>query len=348
MRLLRRNKTKLDYILFEATQQCNLNCLYCYNHWKRDNTANGIIEEGYVQSVKTLKKLVETTTVKHITFTGGEPFLAERIREQILFCRMKNISVSVITNGNASSAEELMQLIRIGVQLFELPVHSPSPSIHDQMTGVLGSWKKSTETIWTILQLGGRVVPVIVVTRLNYHKIGETLEFIHSLGISRVMLNRYNIGGSGVRNPQRVVPNKEQLNEAFQQANEMVPKLHLILSSNVCTPHCIIDPANYRNITFTNCSSDISKRPLTLTTKGELRFCNHSPRVLGNIFEQPINQILKEQTVKNEFEKQPEYCLGCPKFEKCLGGCRAAAEQAGKTLSDVDPLVEIENLVEIS
>ncbi|HPS13034.1 MAG TPA: radical SAM protein, partial [Prolixibacteraceae bacterium] len=128
MRLLRRNKTKLDYILFEATQQCNLNCLYCYNHWKRDNTANGIIEEGYVQSVKTLKKLVETTTVKHITFTGGEPFLAERIREQILFCRMKNISVSVITNGNASSAEELMQLIRIGVQLFELPVHSPSPS----------------------------------------------------------------------------------------------------------------------------------------------------------------------------------------------------------------------------
>jgi radical SAM protein with 4Fe4S-binding SPASM domain len=343
-----KNKVNLKYILFEVTQQCNLNCIYCYNHWKREGIESEKTEESYNQSLKTLKKLYQTTNVKHITFTGGEPLLAERLRELVLFCRLKGTSVTIITNGNTGSAEEFLQLIRIGVQLFELPVHSPSPSVHDRMTRLLGSWKKSTETIRFITKTGGSVVPVLVVTKYNFDKVGQTLEFIHSMGFNRIMLNRYNIGGRGVDNPEKVLPTKEQLNEAFKQANETAHRLKITISSNVCTPHCIIDPNEYRNIGFTNCSSDISKRPLTLSTSGDLRFCNHSPNVLGNIFDQPVVTILLNEKVKTEFEKRPEFCFECMKYAKCLGGCRAAAEQIGKTFSDVDPLAEMENKFEIT
>ena len=339
----KKNKAHLNYILFEVTRQCNLNCIYCYNHWKRDAIEIEKVEESYDQSLKTLKKLYQTTNVKHITFTGGEPLLAERFRELVLFCRLKGTSVTVITNGNTGTAEEISQLISIGVQLFELPVHSPSPSLHDRMTGLLGSWNKSTDTIRFITKMGGYVVPVLVVTKYNFNIVGQTLEFIHSMGFNRVMLNRYNIGGRGVNNPDKVVPTKDQLNEAFKQASETALRLKLTVSSNVCTPHCIIDPNHYRNIGFTNCSADITKRPLTLSTVGDLRFCNHSPNVIGNIFNQPLETILLNERVKYEFEKQPEFCFGCKKYEKCLGGCRAAAEQSGKTFSDVDPLVEVEN-----
>jgi len=342
MQLVQRNKVNLEYILFEATQQCNLNCIYCYNHWKRDEEQFETAGENYIQSLNTLKKLFTTTNVKHVTFTGGEPLLAERFRELALFCRMKGASVSVITSGNAGTIDELRQLIGIGVQLFELPVHSPSPSVHDRMTGVMGSWKKSTENIRTISKLGGTVVPVIVITKYNFDRIGQTLEYIHSMGFYRIMLNRYNIGGSGIRNPEKVMTTKEQLNEAFKQASEKASQLKLTVSSNVCTPHCVIEPSQYRNISFTNCSPDIAKRPLTLTPEGDLRFCNHSPNLLGNIFDQPVSAILRNEKVKAEFEKQPEFCMGCSKYVKCLGGCRAASEQIGKTFSDVDPLVEME------
>jgi radical SAM protein with 4Fe4S-binding SPASM domain len=347
MIFFRKNKANLKYILFEVTRQCNLNCIYCYNHWKRESFEPEKVEENYNLSLGTLKKLYQTTNVKHITFTGGEPLLAERLRELVLFCRLKGTSVTIITNGNAGTFEEFSQLIRIGVQLFELPVHSPTPSVHDRMTGVLGSWKKSTDTIRFITEMGGKVVPVLVITRFNFDKVGQTLEFIHSMGFHRIMLNRYNIGGRGVNNPEKVLPSKEQINEAFKQASETAQRLKLTISSNVCTPHCVIDPTQYLNIGFTNCSADITKRPLTLSNSGDLRFCNHSPNVLGNIFDQPVESILLNDKARSEFEKQPEFCHGCSKYAKCLGGCRAAAEQTGKTFGEVDPLAEMESKVKL-
>jgi radical SAM protein with 4Fe4S-binding SPASM domain len=237
---------------------------------------------------------------------------------------MKGASVSVISNGNSGTAEEFSQLIRIGVKLFELPLHSSSPSVHDRMTGVLGSWKKSADTIRSISKLGGTVVPVFVVTKFNFDKVGETLEYIHSMGFQRIMLNRYNIGGQSVKNPEKVLPAKDQLNEAFKQANETAHRLKLIVSSNVCTPHCVVEPNLYRNISFTNCSGDIFKRPLTLTTTGDIRFCNHSPNVIGNILNQSIDQILKNRSSINETEIRPVFCINCTKYNICRGGCRAA------------------------
>ena len=38
--------------------------------------------------------------VEQVTFTGGEPFLAERFSELVLYTRMKRKQVAIITNGN--------------------------------------------------------------------------------------------------------------------------------------------------------------------------------------------------------------------------------------------------------
>lgn len=346
MNFFRKHKAELNYILFEVTQQCNLNCSYCYNHWKREKGEPENQSTSYSAALKTLKQLFKTTNIKHVTFTGGEPLLQERLKELVLFCRMKGASVSLITNGNAGTPEDISQLISVGVQLFELPMHSNSPAVHDRMTGMRGSWEKSNEKIRYISKLGGYLVPVIVVTKHNYNTVSLTLQMLKEMGFSRIMLNRYNIGGQGVMNPEKVIPTKEQLNEAFRQANEAAQKMKLEISSNVCTPHCVVDPNLYRNIAFTNCSMDIARRPLTLTATGDLRFCNHSPSVMGNIFEQPVANILYNNSKIGIIDQPPTFCNGCLKYEKCLGGCRAAAEQVGKGFCEVDPIVEINQLSE--
>jgi len=348
MNLFQRNKAELSYILYEATEKCNLNCAFCYNHWKRDGDDAAKPDRGYSNSLKTLKQLFKLAQIKHVTFTGGEPMLAERIGELILYCRMKGATVSLITNGNAGSEADFAQLIKLGVQLFELPVHSSESSVHDRMTCVHGSWEKSVNTIDAITKMGGYVVPVVVVTKFNFNDIGRTFDFIRSLGFNRIMLNRYNIGGKEAFSPEKVAASNEELNEAFRQANEMAGKYKLTVSSNVCTPHCVVDPLLYRNIRFTNCSPDIHHRPLTLTADGDMRFCNHSPSVLGNIFDEPIDSILKNGTVMGSLQRCPDFCNGCLKYEKCLGGCRAAAEQVGGTFSNVDPIVFLNKEVSTS
>lgn len=339
MKLFQRNKADLNYILFEATQTCNLDCSFCYNHWKRDGVDAAKPDSGYSNSLKTLKQLFKLANIKHVTFTGGEPMLAERIAELILFCRMKGATVSVITNGNAGTKKVFEQLVKIGVQLFELPIHSAEALVHDSMTGVSGSWEKSVSTIQSVSELGASIVPVVVVTKHNYNGTGKTLEFIRTLGFNRIMLNRYNLGGKEAYSPEKVAASKDELNEAFRQANEMAGKYKLTVSSNVCTPHCVVDPMEYRNIRFTNCSPDIHHRPLTITATGDMRFCNHSPSVLGNIFNDSFETIFDNGSAMGSIRVRPEICSGCTKYEKCLGGCRAAAEQTGGSFSEVDPIV---------
>ncbi len=337
------NKQELQYVLFEVTQDCNLNCSFCYNHWKGNFKEQKQNSSDYSQSLQTLKRLFRNSNINHITITGGEPLLVDRLKELALFCRLKGASVSVISNGNAGKDEDIRQLLQIGVSLFELPFHSNKASIHDQMTHLKGSWEKSKERMLFIRNEGGYVVPVIVITKFNYNTLGETISTLSEMGFNRIMLNRYNIGGLNVLSPNKVIASKEQLNEAFKQANEVSGKLKLGLSSNVCTPHCIVNPTDYTNIRFTNCSPDLYKRPLTLSSTGDIRFCNHSPIVLGNIFNLSIKEILADgQKISNTISK-PSYCIECTLYDKCQGGCRAAAQQTGKAFSDIDPIVEYIN-----
>jgi len=338
--LFRDNKPHLQYVVFETTQRCNLNCIYCYNHWKGNFKDQKQSSENYKQIKNTLGKLFKSAKINHITFSGGEPLLVERLKELALFCRFKGASVSVITNGNAGSEVDILQLLSIGVTLFELPFHSYSSDIHDQMTGVSGSWNMVKNRMLIIKNAGGMVVPVIVITKFNFHTIADTLKCLNDMGFKRIMLNRYNIGGVNINSLPNVLPSKVELNFAFKQADEAGSKLNLDLSSNVCTPHCIVNPSDYKNIRFSNCSSDIYKRPLTVSATGDLRFCNHSPVVLGNIFTDSVNNILAKGQQSNDCLLIPSFCNDCESYTKCLGGCRAAAQQAGKTFNDVDPIAE--------
>ena len=70
-------------------------------------------------------------------------------------------------------------------------------------------------------------------------------------------------------------------------------KLSIIMSSNVCTPLCFLNGKDHKNIMFTICSSSILEKPLTLDILGNMRICNHSPIVIGNIYKNSLDEIIK-------------------------------------------------------
>ena len=111
------------------------------------------------------------------------------------------------------------------------------------------------------------------------------------------------------------------------------------IQSGVCTPMCVLNPDDYPNIMFSHCSTDLSNRPLTVNYKGDVRFCNHSPRILGNIYDKPIGQIVSECQVDGYFDKILTPCDTCKLWARCRGGCRAASEQLYGTFNRVDPIL---------
>jgi radical SAM protein with 4Fe4S-binding SPASM domain len=97
---------------------------------------------------------------------------------------------------------------------------------------------------------------------------------------------------------------------------------------------------DYPNIRFSHCSTDLSQRPLTVNYRGDVRFCNHSPRVLGNIYTTPLKEIIRTSQVDGYFDSVPSLCTGCKLWERCKGGCRAASEQLYGSFDRVDPIME--------
>ncbi|NDV95199.1 radical SAM protein [Dysgonomonas sp. 521] len=331
-------KLQLSHIAFELTDKCNLGCRYCYNIWK----IPGVERKGfnsYKKATEALTLLFSQADIRNVTLTGGEPFMAERFREIALFCRMEGKSVTVISNGFLGTTSDYKSMIAMGITLFEFPVHSADAAIHDNITQVKGSWEKSQASIQAVRKLGGYPVPVIVLTRFNVDVLEDTLEFIHKLGLKRIMLNRYNIGGDGTANPAAVSANHVQLRNAFRIANEKSGELNLVISSNVCSPDCLLDPSDYPAIMFGHCSPDVLRRPVTLDINGSVRLCNHSPVVAGNIFKEDLRDILFSRYAESWNSEIPEFCSDCEKWNRCRGGCRAASEQCGLGLGHVDPVL---------
>jgi len=328
----------LQHIAFETTDRCNLDCVYCYNIWKTD-TVERVPFNSYTRAIATLKLAFSMADIQYVAFTGGEPFLSERYAEVILFCRMEGKQVTLISNGTKGKSKDYKQLIKLGVGLFEFPIHSAKAEIHDRMVQVKDSWQKSVTSTREVLRLGGSVVPVVVITKHNVKQLGETLRFIASLGCKRIMLNRYNIGGKGCNNPMEVSATALELRTAFSEANSLASELDLRLTANVCSPVCLLNPADYPLIGFGHCSFNVLQRPITLDINGNIRLCNHSPVVAGNIYEKGLEEILYSDYA-NEWETSvPELCKPCTHWPVCKGGCRAASEQCFQTLSVEDPII---------
>jgi radical SAM protein with 4Fe4S-binding SPASM domain len=331
-------KNKLSRIIFEVCTTCSLDCRYCYNIWKIPGNNHGHYN-SYSRAKRALKKLFKQAEINHITFSGGEPLLAERFLELVLYCRLKSKSVTIITNGNSGNAAAYKELHEMRVNLFELPFHSAKPEEHDYLTRVPGSWDKVVRSMDEMLDIGAKVVCVIVITRANHSSLTETLGFLHKKGIKQVMLNRFNIGGSGIAEKKNLLLTKQELKSFFRLAGELGKKYKLLLSSNVCTPRCIIEPADFPNIRFSYCYPEISGKPITMDIFGNLRVCNHSPVIIGNIFKSSLEEIFSSEYAESWVNIIPDYCKECGKYSRCFGGCRAAAEQLGLTLKEPDPVI---------
>lgn len=340
------NKERLQLynIAFELTDKCNLVCCYCYNIWKIPGAEHQSFN-SYDKAIKALKEVFSQADVRNITLTGGEPFVAQRIKEIALFCRMEGKTVTVISNGFKGTVDDYKDMIAMGITLFELPIHSADETVHDYITQVSGSWKKSVNSIRAVQSIGGYPVPVIVLTKYNIEVLADTLDFIADLGLRRIMMNRYNIGGCGTADPASVSANHSQLKKAFAIADTKAEELGLVISSNVCSPDCLIDPKKYPNIMFGHCSDNVLQKPITMDINGSIRLCNHSPVVAGNIYKQDIREILYSPYANSWNEIIPEYCNRCDKWDTCRGGCRAASEQCGLGLEHVDPILTSEELI---
>jgi len=333
----------LNHVIIELTTACNIRCMHCYNWWKQ-NGEPPLHQNSYKKAFRLVDRLIKTTSLQRITFTGGEPTISERFIELVLHAKLNRKKVTVITNGNGSS-DIYDQLYALQPNLMEFSIHSLHPHVHDTITRKPGSWQKAMDHMRKAMDSGIAVVPVIVVTRYNHRDIADTVRFFFDMGIRSTMVNRYNMGGEGLNHPNGLSASLQELRRVFKEVNEWAEKSNMNIVSGVCTPHCILNPEDYPNIRFGSCSDDIYRRPLTFDIEGNLRLCNHSPVTVGNIFTQSFGEILSAPYIDEWSNLNMPFCQACKRLYTCRGGCRAASEQMNLSLASEDPAIHELNAV---
>lgn len=338
------NKPSVGIVVFELTDACNQACKFCYNYWKGGECSQKMEAPDYRLARRTLSRLLRQASIGRISFSGGEPMMMPHIHDLALKVRFSGAQLNLLTNGTLLSDQDIEIFDQLGVGAVQIPILATTPEPHDKITSLGGSWQRAVGAARKVAQRRkGMLVPVLIVSKMNLHRIEECLEFFHNeLGADYALINRFNVGGLGLKNASMLNLTHEELRSMFERANAAAARLGMTLQSGVCTPLCVVDPKNYPNILFTNCSTDFSRRPLTVNFRGDVRFCNHSPKVLGNIHKTPLGEIIERASQDAYFSSVPTKCDGCELWERCRGGCRAASEQLYGTFGEVDPIVAVE------
>lgn len=149
---------------WEITQRCNARCRYC-NIW---DSASGELDTEKVLSIIQELSLLGT---RMIHFTGGEPLLREDIGTILDYCRQKNISTAMNSNGSLVPA----RIKAIGtLDLLGLSLDGPE-EVHDYIRGE-GSYRKTIEAISMVRATDIKLRLLVTLSKCNLGAVDFLLE----------------------------------------------------------------------------------------------------------------------------------------------------------------------------
>jgi radical SAM protein with 4Fe4S-binding SPASM domain len=104
-------------------------------------------------------------------------------------------------------------------------------------------------------------------------------------------------------------------------------------------PPCLVRWERYPWVRFGVCSSGSGQHNLVMDLEGRLRACNLCHRVLGSVWEHPLEELAAGPYLDRFRASLPPMCRGCPHARSCAGGCKESAFAAFGSLEAPDPLV---------
>ncbi len=114
----------INYICFEVSAICNMDCKFCFANWRENR------KQLPLEKVKQIIDKLKEYGIEAINLTGGDPLLREDIVEICKYCKEKGIMTIISTNGiELMNRKEVLNYI----DSINLPLDSYNPDIHNEM-----------------------------------------------------------------------------------------------------------------------------------------------------------------------------------------------------------------------
>lgn len=304
-------------IVFEVTPRCNLECRFCYNVWKSRGYSSPT--ELSIPEIALLADSIEAVHPVSVALTGGEPLLREDLSEIAKLFRSRGIKVGVVSNGILLDTESAEKLTDAGVSWFDISIPSISEGGYSRVTGFDG-FAKVKRAMLAVKKAGARLIVSHIMTALNEGEAGQVIELAFAFSADAVALNRFVPGGEGQRNPD-LLPTLQQLDNTLRIASDVSDSLNIKVYASIPVEDCLLRHDRYPGIKFGSCVC--GDRKWAVDPSGNLRICEQSPEILGNLLEFSFENLIENDSVA-EFRRRSRFtnCRECSAYDKCGGGCR--------------------------
>ena len=173
------NNPWLKSIQIEITSLCNERCLHCYI--PGENKVHGRMMSTE-DAIKVINQFAEMQGLR-IIFSGGEPFLHKDIFKILKHCRDKDLMIFIQSNISTISDEDILTLRKLNVFNIQVSLYSTEECVHDQITGIKGSWKRTKNNLEKMV---ASHIPVMIscpMMKQNYRGYVELQNYARTLGI---------------------------------------------------------------------------------------------------------------------------------------------------------------------
>jgi len=127
-------------VQLDLTYRCNERCVHCY----LDHEDHG---EMTTSEIKDLLDQLAEAGVFFLTLSGGEILMRRDFFEIVEYARMRAFCVKLKTNAVLIREKEAERLRDLDVESIQISIYSHRPEVHDAITKMPGSLKRSINAI---------------------------------------------------------------------------------------------------------------------------------------------------------------------------------------------------------
>lgn len=138
----------LPSLFIELTYKCNEKCIHCLNN------KDDLISEISLEEMKKITDSAVKIGVSDITLSGGECTCAKDFLKIARYIRKKRLSLTIYTNCQKlyDDKDFFNQFLKLYPKKVEVSLYDIDPKIHDKITGIKGSHKKTVFVIKKLIE----------------------------------------------------------------------------------------------------------------------------------------------------------------------------------------------------
>lgn len=328
-------------VVLELTYRCNHRCKFCSCPWEDSNGRfHKVTELSTEEWFAAIDRLYDLG-IQSFSLSGGEAILRRDIKKIIEYIRQEGLSRNIdepmvlISNGLAMS-DDLLDVF--ASNRVHLSMSLPGYSTFEWHTGVNNadgvlSWFQKAKAKGIHTTVG------ITVTQHNYTELYETIALALINGAEMILLNRFLPGGRGLMYRKELELNRQQLQGMLNTAEEVLNKANRYGNIGTEFPHCLIEDIDKHKHLGIGTKCGAASTFFVVGPAGEIRVCNHSPEIVGNIKNKQIVDNISYWNVFAEGKYIPNECKSCKLVQNCSCGCREVAHIVNGSPLMLDPCV---------